>query len=56
MSDTQECQLQHDYSGIQDDKIENMGFLENFVNIPVDVVKIVRFIIIYLLEKDTRGE
>ena len=57
MSDTQECQFQHDYSGIQDDVIGNMGFLENFVNIPVDVMKIVRFIIIvYLLEKDTHGE
>ena len=56
MSDTQECQFQHDYSVIQDDAIEKMGFLENFVNIPVDVVKIFRIIIIYLLEKDTRGE
>ena len=45
MSDTQECQFQHNYSGIQDDVIGNMGFLENFVNIPVDVMKIVRFII-----------
>ena len=56
MSDTQECQFQHDYSGIQDDVIGNMGFLENSVNIPVDVMKIVRFIIFYLLEKDTHGE
>ena len=56
MSDTQECQFQHDYSGIQDDVIGNMGFLENFVNIPGDAMKIVRFIIFYLLEKDTHGE
>ena len=56
MSDTQECQFQHDYSGIQDDVIGNMGFLENSVNIPVDVMKIFRFIIFYLLEKDTHGE
>ena len=56
MSDTQECQFQHDYSVIQDYVIENMDFLENSVNIPVDVVKIARFIIFCLLEKDTCGE
>ena len=56
MSDTQECQFQHDYSGIQDDVIGNMGFLENFVDSPPVVMKTVRCIIVYLWEKDTQGE
>ena len=56
MSDTQECQFQHDYSGIQDDVIGNMGFLENFVDSPPVVMKTVRCIIVYLREKDTHGE
>ena len=56
MSDTQECQFQHDYSVIQDDVTGNMGFLEDFVNIPRDAMKIIRFIIFYLFEKDTHGE
>ena len=56
VSDTQECQFQHDHSGIQDDVIRNMGFLKNFVDSPPVVMKTVRCIIVYLREKDTHGE
>ena len=56
VSDIQECQFQHDYSGIQDDVIGNMGFLKNFVDSPPVVMKTVRCIIVYLQEKDIHGE
>ncbi|XP_066025510.1 uncharacterized protein [Pocillopora verrucosa] len=55
VSDIQECQFQHDYSGIQDDVIGNMGFLKNFVDSPPVVMKTVRCIIVYLQEKDIHG-
>ena len=56
MMDTHECCLTFKWEKIQDDVIRNMGFLRNIVNLPRDAMKIVRFIIFYLLEKDTSGE
>ena len=41
---------------IEDDIIGNMPFLKKAVNLPRDVVEILRYIICYLLEKDTSGE
>lgn len=55
VSDTQECQFQYDYSGIQDDVIGNI-FLVDFVDSPPVVMKTVRCIIVYLREKDIHGE
>ena len=41
---------------INGDIIGNMPFLGKAVNSPRDVMKILRYMICYLLEKDTSGE
>ena len=41
---------------IKDDIIGYMPFLEKAVNSPIDVMKILRYMNCYLLEKDTSGE
>ena len=56
MKDTQGRKFEYDCSSIQDDVIENMGFLEKFVDLPPVVMKTVRCITVYLWEKDTHGE
>ena len=56
VKDTQGRKFEYDCSSIQDDVIGNMGFLENFVDSPLVVMKTVRCIIVYLWKKDTHGE
>ena len=51
-----EGELTMQWCTIEDDIIGNMPFLKKAVNLPRDVVEILRYIICYLLEKDTSGE
>ena len=50
------CNLSYKFHGTQDCEVEKVGLLEDFVKLPVDIMKTVRFITFYLLEKDTNGE
>ena len=56
MRDRQGRKLSYVYPGIQDDVIRILGFLQKFINSPGVIMKTVRCIICYLLEKDTHGE
>ena len=48
--------LSYKFHGTQDCEVEKVGLLEDFVKSSVDIMKTVRFITFYLLEKDTNGE
>ena len=56
MSHTEGSYLTLKYQRILDDIIKVEHFLEKFVDSPTVVMKTVRRIICYLLEKDTIGE
>ena len=48
--------LSYKFHGTQDCEVEKVGLLEDFVKSSVDIMKTVRFITFYFLEKDTNGE
>ena len=50
------CNLSYKFHGTQDCEVEKVGLLEDFVKSSADIMKTVRFITFYLLEKDTNGE
>nr|XP_058948117.1 uncharacterized protein LOC131776005 isoform X2 [Pocillopora verrucosa] len=52
---TQGWELSYVYPGIQDDVRQMRGVLRMFMNSPQVIMKTVRCIICYLLEKDTHG-
>ena len=56
MRGTQGWELSYVYPGIQDDVRQMRGVLRMFMNSPQVIMKTVRCIICYLLEKDTHGE
>lgn len=50
-----ECKLTFGWKNIREDVIKTMGLLKEFVDSPLVAMKMVRFIIFHLLEKDTNG-
>ena len=48
--------MSYKFHGTQDCEVVKVGLLEDFVKSSVDIMKTVRFITFYLLEKDTNSE